>query len=442
MKPEMLALGLTLCVGVVFAQEAAPAAEDTVQEKCTVEEKTVQDMIDEFLNSKGWVAGENVKNGKKFFIATGTGVIQAPRSKPSSYVNSRVNAYNKAMLEAKKNMVEFLGIAIETETQKSYEEGDMTGGADGSAAETDPNSIAGKLKALVHANLDKALKASGVDPADKKAAAEATKKLLAQESYKKVVRSCAQAQVVGLQSICTFEGVPGSDKGEIGVVAIWSPKLQEMAESMLTGRAVSKVKAKKPIRDQIASDPGALLSTFGVQQKIDEQGDLVLVSFGQAGGVSESKMAAKGAQSKAKQNAMAAIREFAGENVAVASDMLNAESTKEFEDAAEEYQDASAFKEKINATAARMNIAGISVVKNWRFKHPITGTMVYGTVCAWAPKQAASANMMRQKMADAGKAKPAPAASPAAATPAVRKQPKPTASSYNAGGQSGDEDAF
>jgi len=423
--------------GYSFAQEAAPAAEETVQEKCTVEEKTVQDMIDEFLNSKGWVAGENVKGDKKFFIATGTGVIQAPRSKPGSYINSRVNAYNKAMLEAKKNMVEFLGVAIESETQKSYEEGDMNAGAD-KANEPDPNSIAGKLKALVHANLDKALKASGVDPTDKKAAAEAAKKLLAQESYKKVIRSCAQAQVVGLQSICTFEGVPGSDKGEIGVVAIWSPKLQEMAESMLTGRAVSKVKAKKPIRDQIASDPGALLSTFGVQQKIDEQGDLILVSFGQAGGVTESKMASKGAQSKAKQNAMAAIREFAGENVAVASDMLNAESTKEFENAAEEYQDASAFKEKINATAARMNIAGISVVKNWSYKHPLTGTMVYGTVCAWAPKQAASANMMRQKMADAGKAKPA---APAAA-PAAKKQPKPTASSYNAGGQTGDEDAF
>lgn len=215
------------------------------------------------------------------------------------------------------------------------------------------------------------------------------------------------------------------------MVAIWSPKLQEMAASIITGIPVAKGKAKRPIREQIATDPGALLSTFGVQQKIDEQGDLVLVGFGQAGGVSESKMAAKGAQGKAKANALAAIREFAGENVAVATDMLSAESTEEFENAAEEYQDQSAFSEKIKATAAKMNIAGIAVVKNWKFKHPLTGTTVYGCVCAWAPKQAASAKQMKNMMAN-----------PTSAEGASRSTAKPTASSYGAGGQAGDDDAF
>lgn len=435
-KLMFVALCLT-AAGLVFAQEAAPA-EETVSEKCTIEEKTVQDMIDEFLNSKGWVAGENVKNGKKFFVATGTGIIQAPRSKPASYINSRVNAFNKAMLEAKKNMVEFLGVSIESETEKSYQEGDFPKPEEAEAKGEDPNSLAYKLKSLVHAKLDKALRAEGVDPdaANKEAAAQAAKKLLASESYKKMVRTAAQAQVVGLQAICTFEGTPSSDKGEIGVVAIWSPKLQEMAASILTGQPVAKGKAKRPIREQIATDPGALLSTFGVQQKIDEAGDLILVGFGQAGGVSESKMAAKGAQGKAKANALAAIREFAGENVAVATDMLNAESTEEFENAAEEYKDASAFSEKIKASAAKMNIAGISVIKNWKYKHPLTGTTVYGVVCAWAPKQAASAKQMKNMMANPTAT--IPSAKPAASKPA----PKPTASSFDAAGQAGDDDAF
>lgn len=423
-------------VGAVYAQAPAASAEETVQDKCTVEEKGVQDMIDEFLAAKGWVAGENVQGNKKFFVATGTGVIQAPRSKPASYINSRVNAFNKAMLEAKKNMVEFLGVSIESETEKSYQEGDFSSPEEAKAKGEDTNSIAYKLKALVHAKLDKALRSEGVDPdaANKEAAAQAAKKLLASEQYKKMVRTAAQAQVVGLQAICTFEGTPSNDKGEIGVVAIWSPKLQEMAASIITGAPVAKGKAKRPIRDQIATDPGALLSTFGVQQKIDEAGDLVLVGFGQAGGVSESKMAAKGAQGKAKANALAAIREFAGENVAVATDMLSAESTEEFENAAEEYQDQSAFSEKIKATAAKMNIAGISVVKNWKFKHPLTGTTVYGCVCAWAPKQAASAKQMKATMAN-------PTASAGASTPS-RPAAKPTASSYGAGGQTGDDDAF
>lgn len=427
-----------ICVaiaGISFAQEAVPA-EETVQDKCAVAEKSVQDMIDAFLASKGWVPGENVKDGKKFFVATGTGVIQAPRSKPAPYIGSRVNAFNKAMLEAKKNMVEYLGVSIQSETEKSYQEGTFPKPEEAQAKGEDPNSLGYKLKSLVHAKLDKALRSEGVDPdaANKEAAAKAAKKLLASEQYKKMVRTAAQAQVVGFQAVCTFEGTPSSDKGEIGVVAIWSPKLQEMAASILTGAPVAKGKAKNPIRDQIATDPGALLSTFGVQQKIDEAGDLVLVGFGQAGGLSESKMAAKGAQSKAKANALAAIREFAGENVAVATDMLSAESTEEFENAAEEYQDQSAFSEKIKATAAKLDISGIAVLKNWSFKHPLTGTTAYGCICTWAPKQAASAQQMKNMMAN-------PTSAAGANKPAAPK-PQPTASAYGASGQTGDEDAF
>lgn len=437
MKRLILGMLCLTAAGAVFAQTSTIPAEETVQEKCTIEEKGVQDMIDEFLAAKGWVAGENVKGDKKFFVATGTGVIQAPRSKPAAYIGSRVNAFNKAMLEAKKNMVEFLGVAIESETEKSYQEGDFSNPEEAQSKDEDRNSLAYKLKSLVHAKLDKALRAEGVDPdaANKEAAAKAAKKLLASEQYRKMVRTAAQAQVVGLQAICTFEGTPSSDKGEIGVVAIWSPKLQEMAASIITGIPVAKGKAKRPIREQIATDPGALLSTFGVQQKINEQGDLVLVGFGQAGGVSESKMAAKGAQGKAKANALAAIREFAGENVAVATDMLSAESTEEFENAAEEYQDQSAFSEKIKATAAKMNIAGIAVVKNWKFKHPLTGTTVYGCVCAWAPKQAASAKQMKNMMAN-------PTSAVGASRSTAKPAAKPTASSYGAGGQAGDDDAF
>lgn len=423
--------------GYGFAQESVPA-EDTIQDKCMVEERGVQDMIDEYLASKGWVAGENTKGGRTFFVATGTGVIQAPRSKPAAYIGSRVNAYNKAMLEAKKNMVEFLGVAIATETARSYQEGDFSLAGGASEPSEDPNSLAYKLKALVHAKLDNALRAEGIDPdsANKEAAAKAAKNLLASEQYQKMVRTAAQAKVVGLQSVCTFEGSPSTDKGEIGVVAIWSPKLQEMASSIVTGVPVAKGVAKRPIREQLATDPGALLSTFGVQQKLDEAGDLVLVGFGQAGGVSESKMAAKGAQSKAKANALAAIREFAGENVAVATDMLSAESTEEFENAAEEYQDQSAFAEKIKARADALNIAGVAVLHNWKYKHPLTGTTVYGCICTWAPKNAESAKQIKDAMAN-------PTASTAAKPAAPKKATaKPTAAAYGAAGQAGDDDAF
>lgn len=466
MKHLLIAYAAASALGLAVAQDVATttdtiAPEETVVETCQVQDKDVQEMIDAYLAEKGWSGGYNTKkNGDVFYIAHGTAVIQAPVNGPN-YIGSRMNAFNKAMLDAKKQMVEYLGAEIASETVRSYEEGEFPSPETVQEAE-DSTSICGKVKALLRAKLDAALRSEGVDPyaAETKKAAEAAKKLLASEQFSKTVKTCAEAYVIGLQAIYTCEGGANEDKAEIGVVALWSEKLQQMATSVMTGEPVAGVAAKKKVIEQIAKDPGALLSTFGVQQKIDEAGDLVLVSFAQAGGVSESKMAAKGAQGKAKTQAMALLREFAGEQVSVATDMLNAESTEEFENAAEEYQDTSAYSEKVKAVAAKIDMTGISVIRTWKAKHPLNGRTVYGCICAWSPKQANLATGLKKRMADTPR-KPvvkatAPAEKPVAEAttkasampekaPAVKKvkeQPKPTASKYSAGGISGDEDAF
>ena len=96
--------------------------------------------------------------------------------------------------------------------------------------------------------------------------------------------------------------------------------------------------------------------------------------------------------------AMAAIREFAGESVAVATDAVNAENVEEFENAAAEYEDVSAYSQKIRAAAEALKISGIATVKNWEFKHPLAGRMVYGVVCTWSPKQAQNARGLSDAM--------------------------------------------
>lgn len=432
MKTIMMALAIAVAGYGVYAQEASPAPEAISQEKCEIEEKDVNTMMDEYISSRGWVEGLNESNGKKFFIAKASGLIQAPRNS-QSYIGSRVNAFNKAMLDAKKAMVEYLGVDIATQTEKEYAEGTAVN----PPAPTEGEEVAGKLKKLLYAKLNKELAEEGIDPVKDPAAAKAALgKQLNSESYKKMVSTFAQAQVVGLQACCTFEGTPKSDKGEIGVIAIWSPKLQAMAASIVTGAPVPKVGAKTRIADQVSSDPNVLISTFGVQQKIDENGDLVLVAFGQAGGVSESKMSAKGAQQKARMNAMAALREFAGEQVAVTSDMLNAETTAEFENNAEAYSDESAMKEKINAVAAKMNIAGIAPLRNFEAKHPLNGKMVYGVALTWNPKQAGLARQLKQTMA-----KPVVGV-PTVPTAVVAPPATAPTSGFQNQGQGADADAF
>ena len=417
-------------MGVVMAQEAALAPEAQSQEKCAIEEKDVDTMMDEFIASKGWTEGLNTKaDGSKFFIAKGSGVIQAPKDS-QGYIDSRVNAFNKAMLDAKKAMVEYLGVDIATGTLKAYAEGIAV-----NPTPTESEEVAGKIKQFLYAKINKKLAEEGIDPIKNPEAAKAALgKQLNSEQYKKFITSMARAKVVGFQACCTFEGIPSSGKGEIGVVAIWSPKLQAMAASIVTGAPVPPVGAKRPIREQISNDPATLISTFGVQQKIDESGDLVLVAFGQAGGVRESKMSGKAAQSKARQNAIAAIREFAGEQVAVATDTLNAETAEEFESGAEAYENESAMEEKIAAVASKMNIAGIAPLKNYKFKHPVNGKTVYGAVVTWCPKQAGLAGMLKRNVTnptDPGSHCPKPPVPPAKESPR-----------FHSWGQGADDAAF
>lgn len=423
-----LAAATALCAA--HAQEAAPEA--AVGNEAAVEQKDIHEVVDEYLASKGMSEGENSKkDGARYYVAVGYGAIQAPLES-RSYADSRVNAYNKAMLDAKAKMAEYLEISIRAETEHDYAEGNFGGNEE---AEKDEFSISAKIKRLIHAKLDDALRAEGLDPdaADRAARERVAKKQLNSDFYKKVITTTAKAEIMGMQVMCSFEGVPAGKKGEIGVVAIWSPKLQAMAQSISNGGKLPFGVGKKPIKEQIPTDKAVLLSTFGVQQKIDENGNLVLVAFGQAGAATDSPQSANAARNKAKMQAMAAIREFAGESVSVATDAINAESVEEFENATESYEDVSSYSQRIKAVAETLNISGITTIKNWDCKHPLTGRIVYGVVCSWSPQQAARAQSMKRSM-DA-----------AAAGAGAVNAPLPVANpngSLQGQGADADEDAF
>ena len=316
----------------------------------------VDEMIDKYLCAKTWSEGRNEVGGKVIFVAKGTGVIQAPKTS-ASFVDSRVSAYNKAMHEAKKSMVEYLGVEIASKADLMLESGD--------------EQVGPTVEELTAA------------------------KAVSQESYQKMVQSAAAARVMGMQCDCSFESVPeGEEKGEVGVVAVWSPRLNAMAMAMVTGGTVLEGAKKAPIVDQIPNEPAVLISTYGVRQMLDEKGRLTLVSFGQAGGASESKMSLKVAKEKARTNAMAGIREFAGEQVAVATAMANAESATELESGAEIYKDESSFKQSVSAAVAKMKFSGISPLKSWQAKHPVSGKTVCGQVCCWRPADSYLAKTM------------------------------------------------
>lgn len=263
----------------------------------------------------------------------------------------------------------------------------------------------GKAVRLANRKLDNALTEAGDTTqanrertqAELAALREKAAKVIVSDEFRKSISSAATCCVAGLQSFYTVEAQRG-ERGEIGVVAIWSPALNAMSASLVTGKPVTAKAAKAPIKAQLPTDKTALLSTFGVQQIINEKGEYVPVSFAQDAARTRSARAEQAAYAKARLTAQAQIRAFAGEAVSSYNANEAAESTLEYADGvAPDYTDASRYEQYQHSVAQAMECNGITTIKEWTAVHPISGKPVYGVICAWSPSQAARARQMKQQ---------------------------------------------
>lgn len=413
-----------------------------------------QDRIDSFLAEKGWGLGPN--KGGKFFVASGTGVILA-KPGSSGYMVARNNAFVKAMLNAKQEMVLFLGQEISRQIEQSYEEPALIMETQEEIEEMpnqDPKelSLMEKGKLLIHTEVNGMLSERGVDmstPEGQAQAKEEVKTLLAESKFSDVKSSIARNECAGLTAYKTFDSQPEGEQGEIGVICVYTPKMGMMAAALLgRGEGPPKKDAKDPIKDQISTDPQVLACSFGVQPRIDENGNVVLVSYAHGAPRTKSRSSINAASKKARLAADAEIRSFAGEMVGTASTLDSAESYQEFENAAGEqsevYSNEESFKESTQANASKLNIAGIQTVKTVEWNHPVTGAKGVTVVRIWSPASSDQARMMADTLNEmagsrggAGRgAPPKPAAKPA------KKPAQPLKGSSEGEGQEGDDDAL
>lgn len=433
MLKRMLVIAVVGMVGVfplsAQVEERADVAfselESATSTASIEETVSVKDMVDDFLSSKGWDEGKNTKSdGSSFIVATGTGTIQTPRGH-HAYINARQIAFDKALADAKSSLMRYLESEISTDIKIAAQQGEFP------SPKTPPEdlSLKDKVLLLAHAMLDEKLKERGITQDDPEAE-EVLKGVLNSEEFSNVTRSASESFIAGFQAYKTFESTPKGQKGRMGVVLLWSPILNEMASSIVTGRPVRLGKAKHSLREQVNVDPLILLSTFGVQQTRDENGNYWLLASGQAGLQSDSAMSEDMAEEQARTIAESYIRLFAGENAKRVTDMYQAESYKELVTGAEVYKNESALKKTYESQAKAMKIQGIKKLRRWQTTHPLTNQKVVGVVLAWSPLSAQHAAATTQTMKDARK----------------NKKPKTLTtkggSFSGAGGFGGDEDDF
>lgn len=444
MKQFIIITVLLSCVFTLSANASGVLHEFAVDETPSkfLENKSVRDIIVEFLSSKGFSEGKNTRSkGGDFFIAVGTGVIQAQRNSPA-YMSSRINAFDKAMMYAKKQMAEYIGVEIQSNIVTDYAEGESPTKrkkrqTDAAAALEEPG-LFEKTEALINAKLDQLLEEEGVD-LTQPVPEEVVQKVLTSEEFEKTIKSVSKARIVGLQTYKVFEESPNGAKGQIGVVAVYSDKLHQMANALFSGNFSNLPKGapKKAIVKQIPNDVNVLLSTFGVQQKTDENGQLVLVAFGQGVPKTKSSRSIDAAYEKAKLDAMGNLRSFAGEIVLVEGEVSKYESVKELEDGMDQYENEEFFRDKVEAKAKSLKISGIQKVHHWQSIHPLTNKPVVGVVISWSPKSATNAGKIAQKMSTQPN-KVVKSSSPNT----VYSSSSGQSGSYSKSGAAADEDSF
>lgn len=450
MKKWILVLPITMGLATFALAQDTTSTESGSTEVVEVDCDT---KVTDYLSSKGWSAGEN-KNGKLIVVVGEASTSRKPGEK--GYLNSRKTAFTRAMLEAKKQMSETLGKSIARNITDSYTEPDQAAQweameAKNAAAEAPTDlTLMDKGMMLLHNELDQQLDSRGIDTSTPEGRAEAKVALVTimDTSFSDVVKVMANNEVAGLTAFKTFECQPKGEQGTIAVVCVLTEKTRQMSAALLgRGPALKNREAgKKPsLRDQLPDD-ASLACSMGVQQRIDENGNFCIIAFGQGIPVSNSSTGMNGAKTRAGAAADGAIRSFAGEMVGVSTVTESAESYQELNNAAGElssvYADEQSLKAVTNASAAELDISGISRIFGKKLTHPITGESIYVVVHSWSPASADRANVLRGKLdqlagskGGSGRTNTAPASGGKG-----KNKPKGSGASGSGEGAEGDDD--
>ena len=370
--------------------------------------ENVRSDVDKFLKSKGMKRGRNVKkDGTPFFVTVGDGEISANRDNKMIH-DSRNTAFQEAFSEAKANYVKTLLELITAElSAKTYENNmpdTMAEDAIKTAVGTDSGSFE-KLKKLISVKLDSALREEGYSPEMADAEKEAIKKkVLRSREITETITSSAQSMISGFQSYKIFEGAKEGQRGTITVVALWSPKLNQLAKAIRGANTnVPKGTPKKPIEEQLKLDNAdVLLASFGTNMYVNENGNFVLVSYGHASPIVENDPGAlSSACDIAEKRAKGNMVRFANEQIVYESMLNSVDKAETFVEAGMQAYESLQGREYENLIKSKssMPLPGQQLIGTY----PINKSSLYNStdcvaVVQWSAEGVVAANQSQSEM--------------------------------------------
>jgi autotransporter translocation and assembly factor TamB len=310
---------------------------------------------------EGWNAD------KKLLVASQAVVVGSKPGEPN-FIASRIIAFEKAEMQAKADLAQFLA-----------------------------STLSGKSELKVFEGPENQEAAKDIQ--------EASGKQMAVEEFQSELNQTATGMLVGAQVLATFEA-PVEGGYEVRAVVGWSENLKRLANTFVN---VSEYKLKlkgtgKPLKEVIPCEtPDALVNRFGCKIYVDETGKMIAVAYGQADArainPARAGAAVARAQGKAKLSALAALRRFLNEEASLSRRFAEREKIveREGQENVEQILE-SLYSAEFRSASEAIDVSGASSFCNWQAKHPVTGQDVVGAVMTLSSDAQKAASGMKQSM--------------------------------------------
>jgi len=241
-----------------------------------------RELYEQYMSANGLTEGYNSKLDKYFYYA------QKPVNQPTTsadFGKSRVMAFDQAYQEALKQFVKSTSQTIQSEVVRSlFSDTSSNAGKfdeDLSPGTSTTEALVNKIIALGDATLNEKLRELGIDPAEYSAAPPDKRKAIITDSFARRTVEQTSKALGGVTPIQTFIGDDGSGTQVVGVLIMYSPKLEAIASSLAREQKPHVAKQGPPLQELIPiADPEKLNDLLGVRVMFDENGPVV-VSYGQ-----------------------------------------------------------------------------------------------------------------------------------------------------------------
>lgn len=373
----------------------APMAEDSGTGITAKMEKFLREDADG--NYRGWQLGLHENNPSGGYIGEGEALIQTDPSDPR-YGRARTAAFSIAYTNAMADFARTMAVSIAVETI-NREFRDEAGASRLEAESTDSlmKALADRVSTMSVAALDRGLERLGADPESLPRYSREEKHVLAESLLARNTVTEAAARIRGVRTLATFE-----DEDNMGVLIIHHPRLERLADRVMTGAAstpksgdISKV--RQAIADLSAED---LIFQHHIRVLPDSEGIPAIISFGQSSPAVTNddserriRMAISNSRRVAETQADGAIAEFLNSTVFAASEVnQNAREYQTVEQTGRSLvrSGGAEFFEDLNnmiRQTARAEVTGITTIRRWQANHPDTGHLYTGVVRMWTPSQ-------------------------------------------------------